>query len=186
MVRVQVPQPIKKESLGTVVTKDLIQKHHNNTMKTEVPPLFLSEEKIKEIQSELDAIENQILPSLRKRLADAYEDGDLPENNPWITANTELSEVQQRRNILRFHLARAKAAKKLPKSRARFSVGSEVTISLNGATPQKITLVESEEADPLTGKVSVDSPIGRAILDSFGQKTLTVKMDTRTIKIDIL
>lgn len=127
-------------------------------------PIFLSPEKLKEIVQELEAIETRILPEIRRRLAIAYEDGDLRENNPWEAANNELQESMKRRNELRLLLVRAKYFEKDTGKRSAITVGSSLLVSIAGGKPRMVTLVSSEEANPIEGKISVDSPIGKALL----------------------
>ncbi|PIY17238.1 hypothetical protein COZ14_03640 [Candidatus Dojkabacteria bacterium CG_4_10_14_3_um_filter_Dojkabacteria_WS6_41_9] len=127
-------------------------------------PIFLSKEKLKEIEQELEKIEAHILPEIRRRLAIAYEDGDLRENNPWESANNELQESMKRRNDLRLLLVRSKYCGNAEDKENSITNGSTLTISIAGGEPTKVTLVSSEEADPTLGKISIDSPIGKALL----------------------
>jgi len=127
-------------------------------------PIFLSPEKLKEIAQELETIETHILPGIRRRLAVAYEDGDLRENNPWESANNELQENMKKRNDLRLLLVRSKYCMNSEVKENISTTGSTLTISIAGGEPKKVTLVSSEEADPMLGKLSVDSPIGKALL----------------------
>lgn len=145
-------------------------------------PIFLTPEKISDIQIELTEIEEQILPEIRKRMSSAYEDGDIPENNPYLTANDDLQNAMRRRNELRYLLARSKAYPKESARKNRISLGSNLTISINGGTPQGITLVSSEEASPLEGKLSIDSPIGKGIAVA---KTRVFEIETPSGKIVI-
>jgi transcription elongation factor GreA len=125
-------------------------------------PLFLTKDKINEINTELLDIEAVQLPEIQRRMATAYEDGDLPENNPWIAANNDLQEAIKRRNDLRRLLHRSKQFEKSKKTRGD-KIGKNLVISINGGEEQTILLVTSEEADPLAGRLSCDSPIGKAL-----------------------
>lgn len=131
----------------------------------EPEPLSLTPEKIKQIKSELEILERKLMPSIRKRLADAYEDGDMPENNPWLTANDDLQSALKKRNELRHLLARAKTFEKqrkrgdLPIS----AIGNTHKISINNGAAIEVMIVASEESDPVNNKISVDSPLGKAL-----------------------
>ncbi len=147
-------------------------------------PLFLTEEKINVIKNELLEIETIILPEIRKRMAAAYEDGDIPENNPFITANEDLQEAMKRRNDLRKQLARAKLFKP-HKERDILHLGSTCTIKVGGET-LRITLVSSEEANPTAGKISIDSPLGSALLARLPGETVEFTTPSGTQKVSIL
>ncbi|MCC7303983.1 GreA/GreB family elongation factor [bacterium] len=147
-------------------------------------PLFLSDEKILEIKCELEYIEMTLLPEIRKRLKDAYDDGDLPENNPWITANNDLQEATKRKNELRQLLVRTKLYQKGEAAKSKYSLGSTLHVSINSSAPKSITLVSSEEADPTIGKISIDSPIGKAIRNSTS-KTCEIETPGGKIRLTL-
>lgn len=144
-------------------------KQYKNT----VDPLFLTPEKTASIEKELEDIDKVELPIIQKRMAVAYEDGDLPENNPWIAANNDLQETLKKRNDLRRLLDRGKQYAKLQSTvrKTQNRVGKTFVVSINGQKEITAMLVASEEADPLTHKISCDSPIGKAMLDAkIGQE----------------
>lgn len=140
----------------------------------EPEPLSLTPEKIEQIITELDHIERKLMPSIRKRLADAYEDGDMPENNPWLTANDDLQSSLKRRNELRHLLARVKSFEKLIQHKqstaAGLGIGSIHTISINNGQPKTVTIVASEESDPTSDKISIDSPLGKALVCELSER----------------
>lgn len=146
-------------------------------------PLYLSKEKFEECIRELDTIGSQILPEIRNRMAIAYEDGDIPENNPFLTANDDLQKAFKRRNELREIIARAKLYKG-HKERHIIHLGSSFSVEINGTT-RTITLVSSEEADPANGKISIDSPIGKALLGHLPGEIINVTTPSGIMHIRI-
>lgn len=151
----------------------------------EIQPIFLTKEKIAEIIEELHLIDTVILPEIRKRMSDAYEDGDIPENNPWLTANDDLNNAMKRKNELRNLHLRAKKYKPNRKS-GILHLGSNVIIRINEGTEQAVTLVASEEANPLEGKMSIDSPIGKALLGKKPEVTFFVETPSGKTSITVL
>ncbi|WKZ23553.1 MAG: GreA/GreB family elongation factor [Candidatus Dojkabacteria bacterium] len=125
-------------------------------------PLYLTEEKIAEISQELAELENIALPEIRKRLAVAYEDGDIPENNPWLTANDDLQLAFKKRNTLRKLLQRAKLYR-AKKTQTDSSLGKSFRIVFGNGNFSTVTLVSSEEAAPQEGKISEASPLGKCL-----------------------
>jgi len=125
-------------------------------------PLFLTKDKKQEIIDEIENITNKLLPEIRVRLATAFEDGDIPENNPFITAHEDLQLAMKRLNELRELLMRAKAYK--PSKMRGIKLGDTVSISLNNLPNKTFILVEPEESDPTTNKLSTQSPYGKAVM----------------------
>ncbi|MFZ6022564.1 MAG: GreA/GreB family elongation factor [Patescibacteria group bacterium] len=148
-------------------------------------PLFLTQQKIQEIKDEIQHINTTLLPEIRTRLATAYEDGDMPENNPWITASIDLQNTMARRNELRRLLLRAKIYSP-HKEHDKIHIGSKITIQIEGSKPAEVTLVSSEEALPEEGKISVDSPIGQALLNGKIGQDIFADTPAGTVRITIL
>jgi len=68
------------------------------------------------------------------------------------------------------------------------AVGSQVSVSVNG-DKMELMLVGSDEADPAIGKISVDSPIGKALVghkagDSVAVKTPAGEMNYQIVKVN--
>lgn len=148
-------------------------------------PLYLTDEKVAEIKRDLAELENVIMPSIRKRLSVAYEDGDIPENNPWLTAAEELNEAMHQRNVLVDMLSRRKKPPEKSKS-TKISLGSSVNIKVGASSLISIVLVSSEEADPVMNKLSVDSPIGSALVGKKRGDHVIAKTPSGDIPIEIL
>lgn len=156
-----------------------------NSSNPPIIPLFLTEGKKLEIQMELKDLEKNILPTIRKRLAIAYEDGDIPENNPFITAHEDLQKAMKRRNELRELLMRSKLYTP-HKEHGVIHLGSTVVIRINAGATQSITLVESEEANPEAGKISTESPLGKALLGQKAGSHLLLPTPSGTQRVEIL
>lgn len=147
-------------------------------------PLYLTDDKVAEIKAELAELENVVMPAIRTRLATAYEDGDMPENNPWLTAAEELNNAMGRRNQLLDLLARRKKlSKKTPAQ--KITLGSTVTIKIYNKLATYL-LVSSEEADSLDNKLSIDSPIGLALLGKKSGDKVVAKTPGGELEILIL
>ena len=140
---------------------------------------FLTPSGLKNLKNKIQKLEKEIIPKLQKDLERARADGDYPENNPWILAQEELINAHYKLAQLKEALRTAKIIK--PKGN-KVVLGSIVKIKLNNKTIKTITLTSSIEADPANNKISVDSPIGQAILGAKKGDTLTLKNNT-TIKI---
>lgn len=115
----------------------------------------------------LDKLINEInllktkLPFAIERLAKAREQGDLSENSEYAAAREELDNLNSRINELQHHINQAQVANN--NNHEISSLGSVVIVEVNGVK-KEFTLVGSVESDPLKGKISVESPVGKALL----------------------
>lgn len=152
---------------------------------TTVIPLFLTEEKKYEIKEEIRDIEQNQMPEIQRRLALAYEDGDIPENNPFITAHEDLQKAMKRRNDLRELLMRAKAFK----SRERADVihlGSHVKIKYKDGRTREFQLVSGEESDIKANKISIDSPYGVAVSGKQVGDMVQISTPSGEVEVEIV
>jgi transcription elongation factor GreA len=95
------------------------------------------------------------------RLQAAREMGDLSENGAYKYAKFELGSVRRQKNKVTYLLQHGKVGQKSTSGNVGF--GSEVTIS-DGTTEQTYMLVSKHESNPAVNKISVESPIGKALL----------------------
>jgi len=96
------------------------------------------------------------------RIRSARELGDLSENAEYQTAREEQDRLEARISELEHILQNAKIISK-PKNNGIVKLGSIVELKA-AAKNQKFQVVGTMEADPLSGKISDESPIGQALL----------------------
>ncbi|HVX58883.1 MAG TPA: transcription elongation factor GreA [Candidatus Saccharimonadales bacterium] len=119
-------------------------------------------------QSGLDEIKGELgsLIAQRTHVADrikqARELGDLSENAEYQTAREEQDRLEARISELEHVVANAQVIKK-PKSDGSVRLGSSVKLKNDGMT-KEFQVVGTMEADPLNGKLSDESPIGKLLI----------------------
>lgn len=123
---------------------------------------YLSEERLKELQKELETLKTTSRLEVAEHLKRAKEYGDLSENAEYVEAREEQSQLETRIFELEELLKRAVIIKKHEGSGV-VEVGSKVSAKKNG-TMLQYTIVGSNESKPEEGKISNESPIGRALL----------------------
>lgn len=121
-----------------------------------------------ELQKELEELKARRAP-IAERIADARSLGDLSENADYDAAREEQGQVESRISEIDDILLNATII--TPKKGSKVVVGSKVEIK-TGGKKFSYMLVGPVEADPLEGKISDESPIGKALLgkkagDSF-------------------
>lgn len=100
-------------------------------------------------------------PQIAERLQIARSFGDLSENQEYSDARTEQKSVENRIAEIEDILKNAKLIRNA--AHDKVSMGATVTISLAGKK-QTYSIVGPVEADPLNGKISDASPIGKALM----------------------
>jgi transcription elongation factor GreA len=97
-----------------------------------------------------------------ERIKAAREFGDLAENAEYISAREEQERVEGRIAEIENVLQNGEVIKK-PRGDSKVQLGSKVSLKANGKT-KSFQVVGTVEADPINGKISDESPIGKALL----------------------
>ena len=132
----------------------------------------------KELEAELnELIKNR--PAIAEKIATARAFGDLSENEEYSSARNEQKMAETRILEIQEILKSAKIIKAVKRDSA--ALGSTVVLDMGG---RKVTytVVGATEANPLEGKISNESPIGKAVMgkkagDSFDFNGKTVKLE---------
>ena len=123
----------------------------------------LTAEGKKELEKELDELIKG-RPAIAERIATARAFGDLSENEEYSSARNEQKVAESRILEIQDILKKAKIIRGGKKDKV--NLGVTVTLDMGGREVE-YTLVGPTEANPLEGKISNESPIGKAI---FGRK----------------
>ena len=127
---------------------------------------FLTKEGFQKLQEELDHLRTVKRQEVAERLHEAMEGGELIENAEYEAAKNEQAFVEGRIQELDLLLATAQIIEENGKSKKMdaIQVGSKVTIKEGNFEAETFTIVGAAEANPREGKISNESPIGKAIL----------------------
>lgn len=119
----------------------------------------------KALQDELDYLVNVKVEENKKDISTARSFGDLSENSEYDAAKEEQGKIHARIAELREMIAHAKIIDESQIDESKISVGS-IVVLYNVERQREFTyhIVGSYETDPVNGKISDDSPIGRALL----------------------
>lgn len=123
----------------------------------------LTQEGIDELKAELAVLITE-RPEITERIRTARELGDLSENAEYAAARAEQERAEGRIGEIE-HILKNVEVIAAPKNGNKVHLGSKVTLKgVNGVTKQ-FQVVGTVEADPLEGKISDESPIGKALLN---------------------
>ena len=126
-------------------------------------PHYLTPEGEEKLQAELEELKGPRREELSARLRSAIQMGDLSENADYHKAKEDQAFLEGRIQEIEAVLRTAVIIEK--KHSDIVTVGSSVTIQEENFSPETYHLVGAKEADPRNGKISNESPIGRALLD---------------------
>ena len=124
---------------------------------------FISQEKYTALTEELDNLQKVEMLETAKQINEAKENGDLKENAEYHMAREKLSWQKGRVAEIEHILSNAQI---LDENNIRKDVvGVGVTILVQrGDKEKEYSIVGAQEADPLEGKISNESPLGQAFL----------------------
>ncbi len=126
---------------------------------------FLTREGSKKLEEELNFLRTVRRAQVAERLHNAQEDGELIENAEYEDAKNEQAFLEGKILSLEAMLSSAVIIAENDGSNGLVNLGSKVTIKeAGGGKPESYQLVGAAEANPKDGRVSNESPLGRALL----------------------
>jgi transcription elongation factor GreA len=137
-------------------------------------PAYLSKEKLEELRAELDDMVNVKRAEVATRIHEAKEHGDITENAEYEDAKNEQAFVEGRIQALSALIKNAVVIEE-NHSTTHVQIGSTVTIRSQDGK-ESFTIVGSAEAAPADGKISNESPVGRALLGRKKGEEVTVSV----------
>ncbi len=146
---------------------------------------YLTPEGLKKLEEELEYLRTVRRAEVAERLHNAMAEGEVEENPEYEDAKNEQAFVEGRILELEAILANAVVIEnKGPANEVR--LGSRVTIvDLETGDKEQYLIVGSAEADPLNGRISHESPVGRALLGHKVNDVVTVQAPQGVMKFKI-
>jgi transcription elongation factor GreA len=148
-------------------------------------PTYLTPEGEAKLKAELEELKGPRRKELSVRLRSAIQMGDLSENADYHQAKEDQGFLEGRIQELEHVLRNAVIIQKNG-SKDNVSVGSHVTIQEGSFPSETYHVVGAKEADPRNGKISNESPIGRALMDHKVGEIIEAETPAGKIKLKIL
>ena len=148
---------------------------------------YYTEEGLKKLRQELNQLKDVDRPKASQAIAEARDKGDLSENAEYDAAKEAQGMLEMQIAKLENTLANARIINESELDTRKVLVHSTVEVKnkSNGAK-MKYKLVAQSEADLKTGKISVDSPIGKGLLGKEVGDTATISVPNGTIELDVI
>ena len=139
------------------------------------------------MKEELGKLLKEDRPKNIKDIAEARAHGDLSENAEYHAAKERQSFIEGRIQELQGKLAMADVIDTSKISQSRVAFGAKVKVFDTGAEEEyEFILVGPDEADVKSGKISISSPVGRALIGKEVGDTAMVKAPARSIEYEII
>ena len=147
--------------------------------------IFLTKEGIEKLQKELKNLIDVDRKDIIKKIKETREYGDLSENAEYDAARTQQSMVEGRIEELEALLRNARVIEKKGGA-GKVSMGDKVEVEIDG-DKMNFSLVGSAESDPSEGLISIESPLGKALLGAKVSDTVHVAIpDGGTVDYKII
>ena len=147
---------------------------------------LITEEGLKKLQDELQTLKTVRRRDVAEAIQRAKEQGDLSENAEYVEAKEAQGLVEQRIVELEATLKNVEVIRKDgTANHTAVAVGDTVTIHWNG-DQTTYTIVGANEADPASGKISNESPVGTALLGKQVGDTALIRTPSGTKEASIV
>ena len=148
---------------------------------------YYTEEGLKKLRAELDKLRDIERPKASQAIAEARDKGDLSENAEYDAAKEAQGMLEMQIAKLENTLANARIINQSELDTSKVLVLSTVEVKnkANGAQ-MKYTLVAQSEADLKSGKISVDSPIGKGLLGKKVGDIAIITVPNGSIELEIV
>jgi len=147
--------------------------------------IYLTAEGAAKIKAELIQLKGPEREALSRRLRDAIQMGDLSENADYHKAKEDQGFLEGRIQELDYIMSNAEIVEE-GGSHDVVQVGVNVVVQEDDFEPETYHLVGAKEADPRAGKISNESPIGRALMGHKAGDTVQAETPGGTITLKIL
>ena len=137
---------------------------------------YATPEGARRLREELDSLWSVERPAVTRAVAEAAAQGDRSENAEYIYGKRRLREIDRRVRYLRGRLDGMKIVSEPPGDRGRVFFGAWVTIEEASGARRRHRIVGPDEFDREAGYISMDSPLGRALLGKRVGDTVEVAL----------
>lgn len=146
---------------------------------------YATPEGARRLREELDTLWSVERPAVTRAVAEAAAQGDRSENAEYIYGKRRLREIDRRVRYLRGRLDGMKIVSEPPTDRGRVFFGAWVTIEEASGARRRHRIVGPDEFDREPGYISMDSPLGRALLGKRIGDTVEVVLPAGRLRITV-
>jgi transcription elongation factor GreA len=150
-------------------------------------PVYLTKSGLDALREELDYLVGERRQQIAQQIAEAKAEGDLRENAGYDEAKNAQAFVEGRIRELKVKIHNAQIIDDTQTPDNEVALGRRVVVRENGYVAEEIyTIVGSTETDPNNGRISNESPIGKALLGHTAGDVVSVKAPAGEIEFEIV
>ena len=149
----------------------------------------MSQERLDALKKELLYLETDKAKEVAEQIKEARSFGDLSENSDYDEAKTEQGKLYSRIAELKNLVENAEIVEKVDTGmrKGAITLGSRVKVrDLEDGFEEEYTLVGSQEANPMEGRISDDSPFGRGLYGHVAGEKVVVDAPVGSINYEII
>lgn len=150
-----------------------------------MPTTYLTRHGYDKLMEELEYLRTSKRQEVASRLHEAMEGGELIEDAEYEAAKNEQAFVEGRIQDLEMTLANARIVDE-NHTHTIVQVGAKVTIREDDGEPEVYTIVGHAEANPREGRISNESPLGKALMDHKAGDKVRVEAPAGAFSVQIL
>lgn len=156
-------------------------------MGMEAKEILLTREGLEKLEQELNYLKTVKRREVAERIKVAREFGDISENSEYEEAKNEQAFVEGRIASLERILRNARVVEGEGNDPVEVNVGKSVTLKdLATGEVSQYTIVGSSEADPRRGRISYESPVGRAVMKQRPGAVVEVRLPGGVARYEII
>lgn len=137
---------------------------------------FITPEGAERLKSELDHLWRVLRPQVTQAVQEAAAQGDRSENAEYIYGKRQLREIDRRVRFLRQRLDGMVVVDKPPSDPSRVFFGAWVTLEDDDGAQVEYRIVGPDEFDVTQGYISMDAPLGRALMRKAIDDEVTIEV----------
>lgn len=138
-----------------------------------------------DLEEELNNLKMVKRPEVIKALKEARAMGDLSENADYDAARNDQAQLEARIKELEYKLEHSEIADSA-KGSDTINIGSTIVVKYDDGEEDEYVIVGSVEADPFNNRISVESPIGKAVLGHKQNEMVDVESPNGSYKVEIV
>lgn len=147
---------------------------------------FITQAGKQKLEQELAELEGPRRQEISRRLKSAIEMGDLSENADYISAKEDQGFLEGRIQEIKAILKNSIVVDENNTNTHEVQIGNKVILQEDDYPVEVYELVGANEADPTSGKISYESPLGAALLGKHKGDIVTVNAPGGTIRFKIV
>ncbi len=147
-------------------------------------PKYVTPEGLEKLKKEIEELKTTKRQEVAERLRRAIAHGDLSENFDYADAKDEQVMLEAKIAELEAQIRESQVVLRAA-DLGRVQIGSTVEVEVDG-DPMTFCIVTAQEADPAQGKISVESPIGAALLGKKKGDKVKVETPGGVLQYDIV